>query len=314
MPLEIKPNIVVSRCFFEPVRYNGVTTPNPLVDGLKEHANLFPVCPEMEIGLGAPRIPVRLVQSGDSLHMVQLKTELDMTGKISSFGSNFLKGLKDVDGFILKSKSPSCGISGVKVYLSTEKNPPVKKGSGLFGGMVKDTFPLVPIESESRIMEPDIRDSFLRSVFALAELRNAVQEIRKPGDLVEFHTRFKLTLMAFSQKHMRSLGRIVANHERLPLNQVLDRYGTAFRETFSGRITRKNHVNVLLHAFGYFSSEITGQEKKRFLSMLERYKNGDVPLALVLEMTRVYISGNGKEYLGGQRYFEPYPEDLLYKK
>ncbi|HNS33220.1 MAG TPA: DUF523 and DUF1722 domain-containing protein [bacterium] len=310
---QAKPNIVVSKCFFEPVRYNGARISNSLVDRLKEYANLSTVCPEVEIGLGAPRIPVRLLQDGDSLRMVQLKTEIDLTEKMLDFGENFLSQLENIDGFILKSKSPSCGISGVKVYSSTEKKPPVRRDKGLFGGMVKERFPLVPLENESRIMDPDIRDCFLRSVFALAELRESKESIKTAGQLVEFHTKYKLTFMAFSQKHMTVLGKIVANHERLPLPEVMQKYQDCFREAFSRRATRKTHINVLLHIFGYFSSEISGEEKKRFLSLLDRYRNGDIPFALVSEVARVYISRTDKKYLREQVYFNPYPEEFHYK-
>jgi len=313
MPEHSKPNIVISKCFVEPVRYNGARISNSLVNRLKPLANLVPVCPEMAIGLSSPRIPVRLVRRGESLCMIQLETGEDLTEKMRAFGKNFLKDLKEIDGFILKSRSPSCGLSGVKIYSSTEKKPATGRGSGLFGAMAKDEFPFLPLESESRIMDPDIGESFLAGIFALSDLRSSLPKIRKPGHLVNFHTRFKLMAMAFSQKHASALGKIVANHEKLPFEAVMQKYVPAFREAFSRRTTRKTHINVLMHVFGYFSPDITGEERKRYLYLVERYRNGDIPFNLLVEISRVYISRTDKKYLKDQKYFNPYPEELRYK-
>jgi|GEM_PF-469327 len=77
-----KPNIVVSRCFVEAVRYNGARISSAFVDKLRDFANFITVCPEVDIGLGAPRLPVRLVQLQDRLHMLQQRTERDITDRI----------------------------------------------------------------------------------------------------------------------------------------------------------------------------------------------------------------------------------------
>jgi len=148
-----RPNLVISRCFLEPVRYNGVKKPSILVERLKDYINFISVCPEMEIGLGVPRSPVNLIQKGSEVHMVQHKTEKDFTQKMLNFSSHFLKNLKDIDGFILKSRSPSCGISAVKIFDSMEKKV-VHKGKGLFAGMVREKYPFLLVESEGGISCP----------------------------------------------------------------------------------------------------------------------------------------------------------------
>jgi len=308
-----KPNIVVSRCFVEAVRYNGARISSAFVDKLRDFANFITVCPEVDIGLGAPRLPVRLVQLQDRLHMLQQRTERDITDRMCGFADAFLSGLKDIDGFILKAGSPSCGIASVKIYDSTEKKPAIRRDRGLFAGMVRERYPFLPVESEGRIEDPDIRGNFLSAVFALAELRNRKREIISQGKLVDFHTGFKLLLMAYSQSRMRVLGKIVANHDGVPFHVMMERYENEFRETLAGRAGRKSHVNVLQHAFGYFSGQITGDERKRFLSLLQRYRNGDIPLDFLLEIVRVYIARTGDEYLMRQRYFAPYPEELKWR-
>lgn len=308
-----KPNVVISRCFVEPVRYNGARISSSFMDKLKDCVNFIPVCPEMEVGLGAPRLPVRLVQKSDGVHMFQQKTERDVTHKMLDFAVGFLGGLKDIDGFVLKAKSPSCGIASVKIYGSMEKKPAVRRDKGLFAGTVKEKYSFLPVESEGRVMDPDIRENFLTAIFALSELRNRKKDITSQGKLVEFHTGFKLLFMAFSQKKMGIIGKVVANHDKLTFSSVMERYEKEFKEIFTRRANRKSHINVLQHAFGYFSPKITPDEKKKFLSLMQRYRNGDIPLNFLLEIVKVYIARTDDRYLKKQRYFSPYPEELQWR-
>ena len=56
------------------------------------------------------------------------------------FSNDFLHTISDVDGFILKNRSPSCGTRDVKIYSGFEKAPAKRKGPGLFGGAVVKIF------------------------------------------------------------------------------------------------------------------------------------------------------------------------------
>src|SRR5665647_2358994 len=57
-----KPVVVVSKCItFEPIRWNGQIIASEFVEKLKPYVNFVPVCPEVEIGLGVPRDPIRIV-------------------------------------------------------------------------------------------------------------------------------------------------------------------------------------------------------------------------------------------------------------
>jgi len=308
-----KPNIVISRCFVDAVRYNGAKISSSFMDELKNYVNFMPVCPELEVGLGAPRLPVRLVEKKDGVHMIQQKTEKDVTDRMSDFASAFLSGLKDIDGFVLKSASPSCGIASVKIYGSMDKKPAVRRDKGLFAAKVKERYSYLPVESEGRVMDPDIKENFLTAIFSLADFRNVKKNITSHGKLVDFHTAYKLLFMAFSQSRMRIMGKIVANHEKLPFSSVMESYEREFKEVFKKRANRKAHINVLQHAFGYFSPKITAGEKKKFLSLLRRYRNGDIPLNFLLEIVRVYIARTGDAYLIKQKYFSPYPEELQWR-
>src|SRR5512147_2836928 len=130
-----KPVVVVSKCLtFEPVRWNGQIIASEFVEKLKPYIDFVPVCPEMEIGLCIPRNPIRIVLVNGEKRLLQPATGLDFTDKMKKFSEYFLDSLDAVDGFILKSGSPSSGFKNVKVYPSIEKVSSITKSSGFFGG------------------------------------------------------------------------------------------------------------------------------------------------------------------------------------
>ena len=122
----IKPKIVVSKCLeFDTCRYDGQMITNRYVDKLKNFIEFKPICPEVEIGMGTPRAPIRVIKEDDKMTIYQEETKKDFTQKMNNFSDSYLSKLNDVDGFILKSRSPSCGIGTSKIY--TKNNP-----AGLF--------------------------------------------------------------------------------------------------------------------------------------------------------------------------------------
>lgn len=136
-----KPKIIVSKCLeFDACRYNAEMIPDATIRNLQPFVTFIPVCPEVEIGLGVPRETIRMVEENGVNRLVQPSTREDVTEKMKQFSNDFLQTISDVDGFILKNRSPSCGTRDVKIYSGFEKAPVKGKGSGLFGGAVIKNF------------------------------------------------------------------------------------------------------------------------------------------------------------------------------
>jgi uncharacterized protein YbbK (DUF523 family) len=155
-----RPIVVISRCIdFDSCRYNGQVIRASLREKLEPLVELRPICPELEIGLGVPRDPVNLVRAGGEVRMIQPSTGRDVTHQMRSFSDRFLGSLDAVDGFILKSRSPSCGIRDAKVAGEGT-------GPGLFAGRVLERFPGVPVSDEATLAEEALRHAFLDEVFA----------------------------------------------------------------------------------------------------------------------------------------------------
>jgi len=307
----VKPVVVVSKCLgFANCRYNGLTISSHTVDKLKPHVDFRPVCPEVEIGLGIPRDPIRVVKEANELRLLQPATGNDVTDKMTEFVESFLGTVEDADGFILKSHSPSCGIKDVKIYTGMEKRSSGVRGSGFFGGAVIDKFPNLPIEDGCRLTNFRIREHFFTKLFTMAKFRE-VKSSKSMKELVQFHTENKLLLMAYNQEKMRILGRIVANPDKKPFSEIINGYEEQLAGAFSKVSRYASNINVLMHEFGYFSKELSSGEKAFFLDSLERYRAGSVPLSIPLNIIGALIVRFQEDYLAQQTFFGPYPEELM---
>jgi uncharacterized protein YbgA (DUF1722 family)/uncharacterized protein YbbK (DUF523 family) len=303
--------VVSSKCLeFEACRYNGVMIPDPFVRKLIPLADFLPVCPEMEIGLGVPRDPIRVVSSGGALKLLQPSTGLDCTEKMNSFCRSFLDSLDGVDGFILKYRSPSCGIKDVKIHPPREDAPALGKGAGFFGAAVLERFPLLPVEDEGRLNNFTIREHFLTRLFTLASFRKVLAS-GAMRHLVEFHSDNKLLLMAYHQGELKKMGGIVANPEKRPAAQVLEDYRLHLLRALARPPRFTAGINVLMHALGYFKQGLSAREKAFFLDQLELYRAGKVPLSAPVSVVNAWIARFDQDYLARQTFFSPYPLELL---
>lgn len=179
------PRLVISRCLeLEACRYDGASIRAPWVRRLRPFVELVPVCPEVAIGLGVPRDPVRLVTLGgpaDPPRMVQPATGRDLTEAMTGFSRAFLDRLAPVDGFLLKSRSPSCGLGDTKLYSGAGDEEPSGRGAGLFARAVLERFGDLAVTDEERLGDPAARHRFLSELFDHARRRLARDRARQAG-------------------------------------------------------------------------------------------------------------------------------------
>ena len=149
--LDDKPCIGVSACLLgAKVRFNGGHKRDRYVDNvLREHFELSPFCPEVAIGMGTPREPIRLVGARGEIRAVGTRDRsVDVTAPLRDYAGEVASRFPRLSGFILKKGSPSCGMERVKVY---DKNGvPSPNGRGLFAAALMETRPLLPCEEEGR--------------------------------------------------------------------------------------------------------------------------------------------------------------------
>jgi len=303
----VRPKIFCSKCLgFSACRWNGEIISDGFVDSLKSYVDFLTECPEEAIGLGVPRDPIRIVRGKNGYRLRQLNTGKDITGEMKKFSKDRILSMDEIDGFILKDRSPSCGLKDVKVYKDLEPGSPVGKTNGFFAEEVSRVFGHLPVETEMRLTNFNLREDFLTKIFLLAKFRRLKAS---PGmnALVKFHSDNKLLIMAYSQKELKALGRITANHDRRHITDVVRDYGVHLYGALGGVSRYTSNINVMMHASGYFSKKLSSDEKMFFLNTLEEYRREQVPLSVPVSLLRSYIVRFNEEYLMGQSYFEPYP-------
>jgi len=158
----------ISRCLLgDEVRFDGGHKRDEFLTGIfGRHVEWVPVCPEVEVGMGTPREPVHLVRVGATTRMTTTSTGIDYTDRMNEWARARVEALarQDLDGYVLKSGSPSCGVWNVRIARTDE--PPSFDGRGLFASVLLERFPLLPVEEEGRLADPEVRKDFLERVFA----------------------------------------------------------------------------------------------------------------------------------------------------
>lgn len=305
------PKVVVSKCLgFESCRYNGQKLLDPVVQILSGHVEFITTCPEVEIGLGVPRNPVRLVKEKDTTILFQPASGNEVSREMEKYVHSFFTDLVTVDGFLLKSRSPSCGPWQVKLYNSKKAQNSEGKGAGIFGGYVMDHFPGYPIEDEGRLRNFLLREHFFTSLFSLTKFR-LIKEQQEMKALVEYHTRSKLLFMAYNQNILHQLGSITANHQQLPVSEVLGLYEARLRELFADPPAFTNMINAFQHAFGGLSPQLQPKERQFFLNSLEEYRDERIPAGTIIHLLKSWAIRFENKYLLDQYLMEPYPQDLV---
>lgn len=302
----------ISTCLLgEKVRYDGNHQLDPFLTGtLSQFVEYVPVCPEVEVGLGVPREPIRLEGDPDAPRLVAVTSRKDLTERMLTWASSRVGELaeEELSGFVFKAKSPSSGLLRVKVY--DAKGIPKKQGVGLFARAFVERFPLLPVEEAERLHDPGLRESFIERVFVMHRWRMLTNERRSLGRLLEFHTRHKLLIMAHSQEHYRKMGRHVAGGKGAPLAESFDSYLALLMGALACKATTRRQVNVLHHIMGYFKKQLSADEKQELLEVIDDYRLGDVPLIVPITLLKHYVRKFGESYLGAQWYLSPHPTEL----
>jgi uncharacterized protein YbgA (DUF1722 family)/uncharacterized protein YbbK (DUF523 family) len=310
--MERKIKLGISTCLLgENVRFDGGHKLDRfLTDTLGQYVEYVPVCPEVECGLPVPRESMHLEGDLDSPRLVTSRTKQDMTERMVSWARRRVAELEKegLMGFIFKSDSPSSGMERVRIY--NEKGMPVKKGVGMFAKIFIQHFPLLPVEEEGRLHDPKLRDNFIERIFALARWREVLAKGVTRGNLVDFHTRHKLLILSHNPKHYQMMGQLVARAKTIPLRHLYDQYQSVLMEALQLKTTPKKNANVLQHMMGYFKEQLSPDEKKELLEIIELYRKEYLPLIVPITLIKHYVRKYDESYLKEQDYLNPHPIEL----
>jgi uncharacterized protein YbgA (DUF1722 family)/uncharacterized protein YbbK (DUF523 family) len=308
-----KPRIGISACLLgQKVRYDGGDKQDRfLTETFSPRVEWVPVCPETEVGMGVPREPVRLVGDPVAPQMMAERSGKDWTRSMYRFAVERVRALKELElsGYIFKKDSPSCGMERVRVY--NWQGIPKRVGRGLFASAVMSELPLLSVEEEGRLNDPSLRENFIERIFAYHRWQGCARQRKSVRSLVDFHTRHKLLILAHSEPHYRKLSRIVAEAKQSPIAAAYEQYSRLFMEGMSHHATAKKHGNVLEHMMGYFSKELSKEERQELLELISDFRRRLIPLVVPITLFHHYVKKYRVSYLESQIYLQPRPKELM---
>jgi uncharacterized protein YbgA (DUF1722 family) len=255
--------------------------------------------------------------ASQSLRLIMPSTGGDYTDAMLDYAERRVADLArmDLDGYVLKKDSPSCGMERVKVYPAHPADTagvPSKDGSGFFARILMARMPDLPVEEEGRLNDPSLRESFISRVFVHHRWREGEREGWTRAALMRFHERHKFLLMARNQTAMRRLGRLLGESDKHePVEALAAGYRQGLTETLRRPATRRGHTNVLHHLAGYDSDALDRDDRAELTETVERYRLGLVPLIVPLTLIRHHVRRQGVEYLRDQAYLDPHPHELM---
>jgi uncharacterized protein YbgA (DUF1722 family)/uncharacterized protein YbbK (DUF523 family) len=308
-----KIRVGISACLLgRKVRYDGGhKLDHYLADTLGRYVEWVPVCPEVESGLPVPREAMRLVGIPETPRLVTVRSGTDHTDRMRSWAAEKVLSLEEQNlcGFVFKSRSPSSGMKGVRVY--GESGAASRNGVGLFARVFMERFPHLPVEDEGRLHDPVLRENFIERLFVFRRWRDLLDAGVSARGLIAFHTDIKLLVLAHSTEHYRLLGRLVAGAGRGNLRGLHGRYLGLLMEGLALPATTRKNANVLQHIMGYFKKQLSADEKQELLEVIGHYRLGNVPLIAPIVLVKHYVRKYGEPYLERQHYLTPHPLELM---
>lgn len=304
--------VAISQCLLgSEVRYDGSgarsSYPHAVLSQLFDYRG---ICPEVAIGLGTPRDPIRLVGDEDAPRVVGVKDpSVDVTEALRDYGREQARALDDVAGYVFMKNSPSCGLFRVKVYPvdgDRVTGAPARNGRGAYAAAVVEGRPELPVEENGRLHDPVLRENFVTRTFAYAHWQALEAAGLTAGRLVEFHSRYKYLLMAHSVPHYERAGRLLANlKEDLPGKARA--YLALLMEGLAKPAGRRGHANVLSHLQGYFKKKLDGGARQELDELIHAYRRGELPLLAPITLIKHHLREHPDDYVSDQVYLDPHP-------
>lgn len=303
--------IAVSSCLLgNKVRFDsGHKHDHFITDELSQYAQFVPFCPE-NLAFGNPRPSLRVVRDDNGLIIQSNKDGTDLTHTLLTASHDDLSRLKEepLCGIIFKSKSPSCGLSSAKAYLS---NGFVEgKEDGLFAGLCREHFPFLPMEEEGRLNDPWLRENFIMQLFAYHDFENFKASSGDMKALVGFHQSYKFMLQSKNEVAYRKLGKLVGSHDKKNTAELFEAYEVLFKTTIAEKSSIGKTRNVLEHMAGFVKNDLSEIEKASLHEQIRDYAAKIIPLVAPLSTLSMFANKYDASYLLGQKFLQPYPKEL----
>ena len=304
-----RPILGISKCLeFDMCRYDGSRINNNFVRNLKKFVDFVPVCPEESIGLGTPRQPIRLVQINGKKSLYQPSSEKDLTKQMTNFIQKFVTSVDNLDGFIFKRDSPSCGISDVRLYHKLGKDSGYQKTSGIFSEGVSAQFPNLVKEDEKRLDNIMIREHFLTRIFVLANLRESLNE-NSVDKLFEFYSKNMLLFLCHNEKLTAELGLLFRTEDNFDI--ISKDLVNMIYQIISSPVKKTPMINTFDYMFKHVKSKLSESEKSHYRSLINDFENDLISHSQISTLLYSWALRYDLKIILEQSIFDPFPKSLL---
>lgn len=302
----------VSECLLgAEVRFDGGHKRNRYItDVLSHYMNFQAVCPEVAIGLGIPRKPIRLiVTDGQTRVRGVANPDLDVTDALIEQAELAVQQLPEICGYVFMQNSPSCGVFGMKRYGENGYSID-SKGRGAYAMRLMELMPLLPVEEAGRLNDAGLRDNFITRVFAFYDWKMSVAAAPSAKKLIEFYSRYKYQVMAHHVPSYFLIGKYLANLATRDIETSCREFLQLFMTALSHHATRKGNTNAMMHLRGYLKAHIDSRDKQELSQLIESYNAGLVPIVVPLTLLKHHLLKLDNPYLKSQTFWSPHPENL----
>ena len=304
-----RPIIGISKCLeFEMCRYDGSRINNNFVRNMKKYVDFVQVCPEVGIGLGTPRKPIRLVKIDGIKNLYQPSSEKNLTEEMHNFTKKFVTSVDVLDGFIFKRDSPTCGISNVRLYHKLGTDSGYQKTSGMFSEGVSEEFPNMVKEDEKRLENITIREHFLTRIFVLANLRESL-ELQSIEKLFEFYSKNMLLFLCHDEKLTAELGLIFRAEDDFKI--ISKKFENLVYEILSFPIKKSPMIDTFDYMFHYVESRLSKSEKSHYCSLINDFENDLISHSEISTLLYSWALRYDVKIILEQSLFDPFPKKLL---
>ena len=211
LPFSCKPSLIVSPCLaLRSCRYDGSINEYPQGLQLYSHCEIHPLCPEEDAGFPTPRPPMQMVESPQGkIQLLRLGDKQDYAPILERFSQNLIPSLPNLDGAILKAKSPSCGLESCKLHQEGFNGPVIDRKDGLFAAELKKQRPEIAIFSDQDFLSPIPREKSLLHLFLGAAFRQLFLRAasRQEANWKDFHLQNEWLWQAYGTELSHKLDR-----------------------------------------------------------------------------------------------------------
>ena len=291
-----KPKIVVSECLYGmKCRYDGQGYNDKVIQSLKDYVDIQTVCPELAIGLSIPREPIRIEMNkeNEEYRLIDYNSKNDYTNQMTEFSEEFINGLDDIDGFILKSRSPTCGLKDAKVYYRGNKCSIRSNENGFFSQKIIDKYDYLPIENEGRLKNYNIRDNFFTRIFFINNLKNN-------KNIIEIHKNNLLLLKSYDEESTNEVSDIL-NENRM--EDQVHQYKEKVLNIVSNQRKKENKLSIIIKVFEKYKNMLNEEEINMFNGLIESYENQRIPFSTLEVVIKMYATRFKDKDILNQTFF-----------